>query len=99
MKQGCIHPLFLLILAVDWLITEITKADAGNKSIRWTRTSNPEDLDCAGGIGLLQENQGLCVCVCVLLRITKTCNVYKVLSCKQRFIQTKDMLKKWCDLI
>ena len=64
MKQGCIHPLFLLILAVDWLITEITKADAGNKSIRWTRTSNPEDLDCAGGIGLLQENQGLCVCVC-----------------------------------
>lgn len=36
-KQGCILSPFLFNLAIDWLMTEVTKA--GNRGIRWTLTS------------------------------------------------------------
>ena len=50
-KQGCILSPFLFTLAIDWLMTEITKD--GNTGIRWTLTSILEDLDYADDTGLL----------------------------------------------
>ena len=49
-KQGCILSPFLFTLAIDWLMTEITKE--GNRGIRWTLTSI---LDYADDIGLLSS--------------------------------------------
>ena len=52
-KQGCNLSPFLFTLAIDWLMTEITKN--GNRGIRWTLTSILEDLDYADDIGLLSS--------------------------------------------
>ena len=52
-KQGCILSPFLFIIAIDWLITEITKD--GNRGIRWALTSILEELDYADDIGLLSS--------------------------------------------
>ena len=52
-KQECILSLFLFTLAIDWLMTEITKD--GNRGISWTFISILEDLDCADDIGLLSS--------------------------------------------
>ena len=52
-KQGCILSPFLFVLAIDWLMTEITKH--GNRDIRRTLTSILEDLDYTDDIGLLSS--------------------------------------------
>ena len=52
-KQGCIISPFLFILAIDWLMTEITKD--GNRGIRCTLSSILEHLNYADDIGLLSS--------------------------------------------
>ena len=52
-KQGCILSPVPFILAIDWLMTDITKG--GNKDSRWTLTSILEDFDYADDIGLLSS--------------------------------------------
>ena len=52
-KQGCILSPFLFTLAIDWLMTEITKN--GNRGIRWALTSILEDMNYADDIGLMSS--------------------------------------------
>ena len=50
-KQGCVIPGFLFLLAIDWIMCETTKQ--GNTGIRWRFMDQLEDLDFADDIALI----------------------------------------------
>jgi hypothetical protein len=52
-KQGCILSPFLFIMAIDWLMTTTLKGKP--RGIRWTLTSQLEDLDFADDLDLLSS--------------------------------------------
>ena len=54
-KQGCVMPGFLFLLAVDWIMCETTKQ--ANTGIRWRFVDQLEDLDFADDIPLISTTQ------------------------------------------
>ena len=52
-KQGCIVSPSLFILAIDWVLKQVTSC--GRRGIRWKLTSVLEDLDYVNDIVLLAQ--------------------------------------------
>ena len=53
-RQGCLLSPFLFLLAIDWIMTSVTKA--GNNGIQWTPWEQLDDLDHADDLSLLSHN-------------------------------------------
>ena len=53
-RQGCLLSPFLFLLAVDWIMKQVTLE--GRTGIQWTLTSHLEDLDFADDLALLSHS-------------------------------------------
>ena len=53
-RQGCLLPLFLFILAIDWIMRAVTNRK--RNGIQWTLWTQLDDLDFADDLALLSHN-------------------------------------------
>ena len=53
-QQGCLLSPFLFLLAIDWIMTSVTKS--GDNGIQWTTWEQLDDLDYADDLALLSHN-------------------------------------------